>query len=447
MLLEFIAEARPGLDQVEHDLLLAERDSDARAECLDRVFRTMHSIKGNGGFLGLRVLVRLAHEAETVMNSLRSGQLEIDMHIMDAIFGATDKLLEYIDLADHSQLTVSDEESLGSAIDPSHEIQALRKSMASDDEEPALEPSSSTDSPPSESNEDSKATAENTESKRYEAEAIDNPTRETSTTQKPLTTSQSAAVAESGSPPRTTSQANIVAQSRPGASDSDQNATVRVSARFLDELLAFTGNMVMARNQLLTRYNFQGDQSFATLSRSITDVHKGVVQQRMQTVGALFGRFHRVVRDLGKKLGKEVDLTIEGEDIELDRTIMEAFTDPLTHMVRNAMDHAIETPEERMAAGKSRVGRLILRAYDQSGEVIVEIEDDGAGMNVDKVAEKAIDKGLVTREQIASWKPRDITRLIFEPGFSTKESASEYSGRGVGMDVVRVNIEKNRREY
>ena len=201
----------------------------------------------------------------------------------------------------------------------------------------------------------------------------------------------------------TNSQTNV--QTNTQANTSNQDSTIRVSSKFLDELLTFTGNMVMARNQLLTRYNFQGDQSFATLSRSITDVHKGVVQQRMQTVGALFGRFHRVVRDLSKKLGKEVDLIIEGEDIELDRSIMEAFNDPLTHMVRNAMDHAIETPEVRMAAGKSRVGRLTLRAYHQSGEVIVEIEDDGAGIDADKVAAKAIAKGLARPEQIAKWSP------------------------------------------
>lgn len=219
-------------------------------------------------------------------------------------------------------------------------------------------------------------------------------------------------------------------------------ATMRVPVRFLDELLRHTGTMVMARNQLLTRHAFQEDVAFSTLSRCIAEVHKSVVQSRMVPMSELFDRFHRVVRDLAKKLGKEVELHIDGGDIELDRTILEAFADPLTHLVRNGLDHAIEDPAERVQRGKPRTGRLLLRAYQQSGEIIIEVEDDGRGIDHEMVRRKAVEKGVISAATAVALDRKGCLDLVFLPGFSTKSEATEVSGRGVGMDVVKTNLER-----
>ncbi len=217
--------------------------------------------------------------------------------------------------------------------------------------------------------------------------------------------------------------------------------TMRVPARILHELLEWTGNMVMARNQLLNEYDFRESNAFRTLSQAITGVHETVIETRMQTTGSLFERYRRVVRDLSRQLKKEVAFHIEGGDLELDRTILESFADPLTHLVRNCIDHALETPEERVAAGKNRQGNVHLRSYVQSGEIILEVQDDGRGISAEYICSKALSKGIITAAEANSMTEEDKVMLIFEAGFSTKDQATDVSGRGVGMDVVRNNIE------
>jgi two-component system, chemotaxis family, sensor kinase CheA len=217
--------------------------------------------------------------------------------------------------------------------------------------------------------------------------------------------------------------------------------TMRVPARILHELLEWTGNMVMARNQLLNEYDFRESNAFRTLSQAITGVHETVIETRMQTTGSLFERYRRVVRDLSRQLKKEVAFHIEGGDLELDRTILESFADPLTHLVRNCIDHALETPEERVAAGKNRQGNVHLRSYVQSGEIILEVQDDGRGISAEYICSKAVSKGIITPSQASSMTEEEKVMLIFEAGFSTKDQATDVSGRGVGMDVVRNNIE------
>lgn len=230
-----------------------------------------------------------------------------------------------------------------------------------------------------------------------------------------------------------------------GGNDSGRVAneqTMRVPARILHELLEWTGNMVMARNQLLSEYDFRDSNAFRTLSQAITGVHETVIETRMQTTGSLFERYRRVVRDLSRQLKKEVAFHIEGGDLELDRTILESFADPLTHLVRNCIDHALETPDERIAAGKNRQGNVYLRSHIQSGEIILAVQDDGRGISADYVCAKAISKGILTEEKAADLTDDQKVMLIFEPGFSTKDQATDVSGRGVGMDVVKNNIEK-----
>ncbi len=216
---------------------------------------------------------------------------------------------------------------------------------------------------------------------------------------------------------------------------------IKINAHFLDELLRLTGNMVMSRNQLRTRYNFADDPAFATLSQAITEVHRSVVQTRMKPVLSLFERFRRVVRDLARQLGKDVELRIEGGEMELDRTILETFVDPLTHMIRNSLDHGIESAAERQAAAKPHQGTITLKAYQESGEIIISVSDDGHGIDLGRVKAKALERGLLTPAQLENLPDVKAVLLIFEPGFSTAENVSAVSGRGVGMDVVRTNIE------
>ncbi len=216
---------------------------------------------------------------------------------------------------------------------------------------------------------------------------------------------------------------------------------MRVPVHILHKLLEWTGTMVMARNQLMNEFDFSGNTAFRTLSHAITGVHETVIETRMQTTGSLFERYRRVVRDLARQLGKEVALHIEGGDLELDRTILESFADPLTHLIRNSLDHALETPAEREAAGKNRQGNVYLKSYIHSGEIILAVEDDGRGISGQKVCEKAISKGIISADAASRLTEQEKVMLIFQPGFSTKDVATDLSGRGVGMDVVRNNIE------
>mgnify|MGYP006414301507 CR=1 FL=1 len=220
--------------------------------------------------------------------------------------------------------------------------------------------------------------------------------------------------------------------------------SLRVHVELLDELMNLAGELVLARNQLIQQVE-KGDLSLIEgstqrLDHVTTDLQETIVSTRMQPVGTIFGKFRRIVRDLATTLGKEVDLQIEGEDVELDKTIIEALGDPLTHLIRNAMDHGIEEPQVRHEAGKSLPARLRLRAVHQAGQVLIEISDDGAGIHPDRISDKALSLGLYDRNQLEAMSERDLVRLVFHSGFSTKDEVTDLSGRGVGMDVVHTNL-------
>ncbi len=246
--------------------------------------------------------------------------------------------------------------------------------------------------------------------------------------------------AEQTKPPAASSSSKASDASQ-GSAKGNAEQTMRVPVHILHDLLEWTGTMVMARNQLMNEFNFSNSTAFRTLSQAITGVHETVIETRMQTTGTLFERYRRIVRDLSRQLGKEVALHIEGGDLELDRTILESFSDPLTHLIRNSMDHALEEPAEREKVGKNRQGNIFLRSYIHSGEIILEVEDDGRGISAERVCSKAISKGVITQEVADRLSEREKIMLIFQPGFSTKDEATDVSGRGVGMDVVRNNIE------
>src|SRR5579864_3398030 len=222
--------------------------------------------------------------------------------------------------------------------------------------------------------------------------------------------------------------------------------TVRVGVNLLDKLMNLVGELVLARNQLLQFSNSAQDAGLHTVSQRLnliaTELQEDVMKTRMQPIGNIWNKFPRTVRDLAHSCGKQVRLEMVGQDTELDRTIIEAIKDPLTHLVRNSMDHGIETPEARRQAGKDSTGVLTLRAFHEGGQVNIEINDDGAGLNADRIRKKAVERGLTSAEQAARMPDRDVFNLIFLPGFSTAERVTNVSGRGVGMDVVKTNVEK-----
>ena len=251
---------------------------------------------------------------------------------------------------------------------------------------------------------------------------------------------------ETKTTPVVTEESFPEASAAPTAKKSDE--TIRVSLPLLDDLMNLAGEMVLARNQLLrlgsqlTKESPNLNSVLQNINHITSDLQEKVMRTRLQPVGNIFTKFNRIVRDLGKKLEKEIDLTISGEDVELDKSILEVLSDPLTHIIRNCADHAIETPSEREAAGKKRRGHVLLQASHVGGQVLIEIADDGRGIDPKKIVAKAIEKNVISPEEAKELSEKQALLLIFKPGFSSAEKVSDVSGRGVGMDVVKTNIEK-----
>ena len=223
--------------------------------------------------------------------------------------------------------------------------------------------------------------------------------------------------------------------------------TIRVGVNVLDKLMTLVGELVLARNQLLqfattTRKNTGLHAVSQRMNLIATELQEQVMKTRMQPIGNIWGQFPRTVRDVAHGCGKQVEIEMQGKETELDKTIIEAIKDPLTHLVRNSVDHGIELPEDRVKAGKKPQGRLLLRAFHEGGHVNIEIIDDGAGLNSNRIRQKAVERGLITSEQAARMPERELFNLIFQPGFSTAAKVTNVSGRGVGMDVVKTNVEK-----
>ena len=400
---EFIEESKGALANIESDLLKLESSKNVDAECVNRVFRAIHTIKGSGSYLKLSGIVSVSHRAESLLCEIREGEKQPTTEIVGAILDAVDALSAMLDAQD-----------LGASLDYSELVQRLERLVQGNDDapqapvqQPITQPATATQSIKAES--PTKAAAESL----------------------PAST---AVTSQEHTPPRAETSSATTARAN--------DPTMRVPASVLNHLLHITGGMVMARNQLLNTTDNLDNPSLERLSRLISEVHETVIKTRKGSTGGLFNRFHRVVRDLGITLGKEVQLIIEGGELELDRSIIESFTDPLTHLVRNCMDHALETPKERIEKGKPPTGTVWLRSFLQSGEIVLEIEDDGRGIDPAIIRRKAVEKQLITLQQATSMSDEAAIELIFLPGFSTKDQATDVSGRGVGMDVVKTNIEQ-----
>ena len=428
MIAEFVVESREHLANIENELLAIEAGGEnIDSELVNKVFRAVHSIKGAAGFFGFTKIQELAHELENVLNLVRNRDLVPTSRITDVLLRAADRLRGMIEDVEQSN-----------AVDVSAHVAELRAVAAG---EVAGDLPSIADSDPSGREETACAERQlHVVEDLVSRAATDGATAHPSPTAAALASPGVAASPAAGSSDASPRESKSPAPSPLG------ETSIRVGVHILDRLMTLAGELVLARNQLLQTASM-GDSSawgavVARVNQVTSELQETIMQTRLQPVGAVFSRFPRVIRDLSTALGKQCQLTIEGQEVELDKSIIEAIGDPLTHLVRNAVDHGIEPPEVRVKAGKPPSGTVSLRAFHQAGKVSIQIRDDGRGINVARLKEKAIAQGLLTPEQARAMSDREALMLIFRPGLSTAEKVTSVSGRGVGMDVVKTNIER-----
>lgn len=404
---EFILETSENLAQLDTDLITLEKSPSDRST-LASVFRTLHSIKGTAGFVGLPKLQSLAHAAENLLSKLRSGEMVFNRTIATSLLHVVDAVRQMI-----SSIEKEGNEGTVDYRKLIEELDYLRE--AGDKASPAV----TTHIPPPQL-----------------------PSRPTTTIEfaKPVP-----ALPQMPEPVEEPIL-NTVESSVSRGNVTVAETSIRVDVGILDKLMNLVGELVLARNQIVqhsTAYEEPGYLgTVQRLNLLTSELQAGVMKTRMQPISTLWSKFPRVVRDLAVACGKKVRFDMEGQGTELDKTILEAIRDPLTHLVRNAVDHGIESPDVRLKNGKAAEGRLSLRSFQESGKVVVEIQDDGGGIDPQKVRDKALQSKLLTPEEATNLSDSEAISLIFMPGFSTSEQVTQFSGRGVGMDVVRTNIEK-----
>jgi len=457
---DFLVESYENLDRMDRDFV--ELEKSPSKETLGSIFRAVHTIKGTCGFLGFSKLESVAHAGESLMSLLRDGELQANQAITDALLAMVDVVREML-------ASIEATESEGER-DDSALIETLR-ALQSGDAKPAPAPVSAPETKTETKTETPSMPLESMSIDDLEKLLEDRAKSPSQPAPEPklgemlvekgeATTEQVAhALAEQAKgDPRHIGEIlvqqgavkpAVVLETLQSQSDSKgavSDSTIRVDVGLLDKLMNLVGELVLARNQILQFTSTQEDSAFIATSQRLnlitSELQENVMKTRMQPIGNLWSKLPRVVRDLANACGKQVRVDMEGKETELDKTLLEAIKDPLTHMVRNSVDHGVESPEQRIAAGKPAEGVLSLRAYHEGGQVIMEIADDGAGLDPERIRDKAVSKGLITQENAARMGEREMVNLIFLPGFSTAEKVTNVSGRGVGMDVVKTNIEK-----
>jgi len=401
---DYLIESHDNLQQLEEALTSIEQNPKDK-DLLNAIFRMVHTIKGSSGFIGFVKIEAITHAAENLLSDIRYGESQFDRAVSSALFGSIDMVRTHLDAIEKFQRE-SDIES-GELI---NRIKSLQR----------------------------------TTTDHRSVETVSKDDHQNTDLASPIDDIQTKSV-----PP--ISNITPLSYSAPTSNDSNSSgtasdSTIRVDVALLDKLMTRVGELVLSRNQIMQRANALQDSELQSATNHLnlitTELQEGVMKTRMQPIGTVWNKFPRLVRDLATTCGKVVRISMEGKETELDKTIIEAIKDPLTHLVRNNVDHGIEKPEERVANGKPAEGCLSLRAYHEGGQVNIEISDDGGGLNYDRIKAKAVEKGLVTPDQAARLSDRETAHLIFLPGFSTADKVSNVSGRGVGMDVVKTNIEQ-----
>ncbi|MDQ6738564.1 MAG: chemotaxis protein CheW [Gemmatimonadota bacterium] len=391
LLKDFLAESAENLAQLDLDVVKLERDP-SNTDLLNSIFRSIHTIKGTCGFLGLPRLETVSHTTESVLDRLRTGTLHAEPDVVSDILRAVDVIKLILGGLAASGTEPPGEDSL---------VIALLEQWLSASHEEA----------------DSKHVADDSTARER------GPAAEAPVAVKDAATTYAAV-----------------------AASATANSSLRVNIELLDSLMNLAGELVLNRNQLLEMASRDDDSAFATpvqqLSRITAELQGAIMKTRMQPVGSAWSKLPRIVRDIARETGKKIELDLKGAATEMDRQLVQALQDPLTHMVRNSADHGIESAERRRELGKPVTGRITLNAFHEGGHVIVEITDDGKGMDPSEVRRKAVERGFVRKEIADTMSDAHVLRFIFEPGLSTAATVTHLSGRGVGMDVVRSNIER-----
>jgi two-component system chemotaxis sensor kinase CheA len=399
LIADFLAETHEGLVALDSAVLRLEKQPDDQPT-ISEIFRLVHTIKGTCGFLGLSRLESVAHAAENVLGRYRDGTLPVTPAGITLVLRSLDRIKEI----------VAGLESTGSepAGDDAGLIAELDAAFAGE-APPAIAAAAPPPAP---------------------AGAPD-----------PVPDAVAPAPAPVAPEPMASAEAVPAETGGPAPPQS-----IRVSVDVLEDLMTLVSELVLTRNQLMQVARARGDQAFSVplqrLSHITSDLQDGVMKTRMQPIGNAWAKLPRLVRDLAQELGKKLDLDMRGADTELDRQVLELIKDPLTHMVRNSADHGLEMPEDRRKAGKPETGRIMLNAYHEGGHILIEIADDGKGLNTARIREKVLAQGLATETELAGMSEREIHRFIFRAGFSTAAAVTAVSGRGVGMDVVKTNVER-----
>lgn len=496
---DFLIEAFEMVEQLDQDLVELESNPED-LELLNRIFRVAHTIKGSSSFLNFDILTKLTHNMEDVLNKARRGELKITPDVMDVVLVSIDMMKALlqairdsgtdanagIDIADIvkrlqavSQGGSAPAESSNQAQETPNATQATPPAesaqpapQATPSAQPASDPSNPLANEPDKdysnmSSEEVEAEIARLLQKRQEADkqlrAQKRASGQASEVQAPAAPAQSTpatpapstatATAPKPATPKTAAKpAAAKAEAKSVATNVEQ--TVRVDVRRLDLLMNLLGELVLGKNRLIKIYGdveerYDGEkfleelnQVVSSISSVTTDLQLAVMKTRMQPVGKVFNKFPRMVRDLSRDLKKNIELVITGEETELDKSVVEEIGDPLIHIIRNSCDHGVESPEDRKAAGKPEQGRVDLKAYNEGNHIVIEVVDDGKGLDVDILKQKAIEKGLISEKEADTMSDKEAFNIIFKPGFSTAKVVSNVSGRGVGMDVVKTNVEK-----
>ncbi len=484
---DFLIEAFEMNEQLDQDLVELEHNPED-LDLLNRIFRVAHTIKGSSSFLNLNILTHLTHNMEDVLNRARKGEIKITPDIMDVV-------LRSIDLMKTLLVTIRDtgsdtnngkENEIEEAV---KQLQAITSQNLEGAKERTKEtPQKENKEEAKEENKENKAKAPTTENPASDNPLADEPDldytnmsaeeveaeierllnkrqeadkerraqkKQESKPKQEVAPTKEAPKTETPKAPKTETKAKAKADTEENKAPSiGVEQTVRVDVRRLDHLMNLIGELVLGKNRLIRIYSdveerYDGEkfleelnQVVSSISAVTTDLQLAVMKTRMQPVGKVFNKFPRMVRDLSRELGKSIELIIEGEETELDKSIVEEIGDPLIHIIRNSCDHGIEPLEERRRLNKPETGKVQLSAYNEGNHIVIKISDDGKGLDPVMLKEKAIEKGVISERDAEGMSDREAFNLIFKPGFSTAKVVSNVSGRGVGMDVVKTNIEK-----
>jgi two-component system chemotaxis sensor kinase CheA len=432
ILAEYVGESREHLSHIEAIFVGIQKTGETPPGSINDLFRAIHTIKGSAGFLGLTTIGTLTHAMESLLDSLREGRLEMTPPISEALIEGTDMLNDMFDDVDKSNNTdvndlVTTLKNLNSGTPAPAPAPVADSAPQAPHEEPA--PVAAATAEPE------KRSVEDVLSQFPELAAyVEQPGKPAA----PAKEAKPAPVAKAEEPKK------AAAQTQQGESNKHEDF-LRIRVDILDRLMMLAGELVLVRNQQLMHLD-QADAMFRSITQSLdsvtTELQETIMRTRMQPIGTVFSRFSRMVRELARKLGKQIDFASEGDEVELDKNILEAIGDPLTHLIRNACDHGIETPDDRVANGKPKAGKVTLCAYHESGQIHVDIKDNGKGLNREVIHRKVLEKRLKTEDELSRMSDQDVINLVFLPGFSTAAVVTDVSGRGVGMDVVKTGVEK-----